>query len=612
MAGLQADTVVELAATHEVAYHEAEKKRQHPEVDSSSGKYSSSEEPELDGIHDGLVFPTEEEKATLRRVPDKIPWTAFLIAIVEMAERFSYYGSTVVFVNFIQQPLPEGSRTGAGFEHTRSGALGRDQRTSTGLNTFYQFWAYMCPLIGGYVADTKLGRFNTIYVGIGIAFVGHLVLVVSAIPGVIEKNNAAMATFVLGMIITGLGTGFFKANISPLVAEQYRRNKLFVITEKSGERVIVDPAQTISRIYMLFYLTTNIGSLIGESSRQICMVYAENYVGFWLAFTLPTIVFLICPAVLFFGRKRYIRSPPTGSVLAKAILLWRFAAKGKWSLNPVKTFHNLTSESFWDDAKPSRQTQKPHWMTFDDQWVDEVRRGLKACSVFLWYPIYWLTYGQINHNLTSQAATMDTKGLPNDIMTNLNPFSLIILIPICDYVIYPALRRWGIRWTSLKKITGGFFTGAAAMAWAAVVQYYIYQTSPCGYQANECANNPSPLNVWIQTGSYVLIALSEILASITGLEYAFTKAPKNMRSLVMSAFLFTSALGAALSQAFLPLVEDPLLTWNYGSVGIIATVVGIAFWLSVRKLDAQEDELNELPEGQFQSGPATEKVSDKA
>ncbi|EEB88268.1 hypothetical protein MPER_13988, partial [Moniliophthora perniciosa FA553] len=109
-----------------------------------------------------------------------------------MAERFSYYGSTVVFVNFIQQPLPPGSRTGAGGIEYRSGALGQDQRTSTGLNTFYQFWAYMCPLLGGYVADTKLGRFNTIYVGIAIAFLGHIVLIISAIPGVIEKTNAAM------------------------------------------------------------------------------------------------------------------------------------------------------------------------------------------------------------------------------------------------------------------------------------------------------------------------------------------------------------------------------------------------------------------------------------
>ena len=32
--------------------------------------------------------------------------------------------------------------------------------------------------------------------------------------------------------------------------------------------------------------------------------------------------------------------------------------------------------------------EKPEWMNFDDNWVDEVRRGFKACSVFAWFPIY--------------------------------------------------------------------------------------------------------------------------------------------------------------------------------------------------------------------------------
>ncbi|KAL0567160.1 hypothetical protein V5O48_014835 [Marasmius crinis-equi] len=593
MAGLQADTPVDFAARSEVAHREAELKKEHPEI----SDVSSDELYQPDGIHDGLEFPTEEEKATLRRVSDKIPWNAYLIAFVEMAERFSYYGSTVVFVNFIQHPLPEGSRTGAGGADAQAGALGKNQQTSTGLNTFYQFWAYLCPLLGGYVADTFLGRFNTVYVGIGIAMLGHIILIISAIPGVIEKTSTAMGVFVLGMIITGLGTGFFKANISPLIAEQYRRTKLFVITESSGERVIVDPAQTVARVYMYFYLFTNIGSLIG----QIGMTYAEKYVGFWLAFALPTMVFLLCPMILFYGRNKYVRSPPTGSVLATAIRLWRFAAKGKFSLNPVQTYRNMTADDFWENAKPSRQQTIPKWMTFDDAWVDEVRRGIKACSVFVWYPIFWLTYGQINHNLTSQAATLSTHGLPNDVLSNLNPFTLIIVIPICDWFVYPALRRKGIRFTALKKITGGFLTGAMAMVWAAVVQYYIYETSPCGYYASskECQNRPSPLNVWIQTGSYVLIALSEILASITGLEYAYTKAPKNMRSLVMSIFLFTNAFGAALSQAFLPLVEDPLLIWNYTVAGILAALAGTGFWISVRKLDAQEDELNALATGQM-------------
>ena len=89
------------------------------------------------------------------------------------------------------------------------------------------------------------------------------------------------------------------------------------------------------------------------------------------------------------------------------------------------------------------------------------------------------------------------------------------------------------------------------MIWSAVVQYYIYKTNPCGKSAATCVGADdnvltSPMTVWVQTGSYVLIALSEIFASTMGLEYAFTKALKNMRSLVMSIFLFTNAISLLL------------------------------------------------------------------
>lgn len=78
--------------------------------------------------------PSQAELDSLRRVSGPIPWTAYTVAFVELCERFSYYGTTVVFVNFIQKPLPDGSTTGAGFDG-QSGALGMGQRASTGLTT---------------------------------------------------------------------------------------------------------------------------------------------------------------------------------------------------------------------------------------------------------------------------------------------------------------------------------------------------------------------------------------------------------------------------------------------------------------------------------------------
>lgn len=45
---------------------------------------------------DDDTAPTEEELATLRRVPGRIPWICFTVAFVELCERFAYYGTTAV------------------------------------------------------------------------------------------------------------------------------------------------------------------------------------------------------------------------------------------------------------------------------------------------------------------------------------------------------------------------------------------------------------------------------------------------------------------------------------------------------------------------------------
>ena len=217
----------------------------------------------------GEQYPTEDEKTTLRKVCGQIPWTAYTIAFVELCERFSYYGTTAVckytpywafrgcslsaVVNFIQQPLPDGSHTGAIIgDRGQPGALGLGQRASTGLTLFNQFWAYLMPLLGAYMADTFWGRYLTIQISIGIAIIGHILLVVASTPALIQHPDSAIGLFAVGLVIFGIGVGGFKSNISPLIAEQYesKHPKQTVKVLKSGERVIVDPNITIARIYM--------------------------------------------------------------------------------------------------------------------------------------------------------------------------------------------------------------------------------------------------------------------------------------------------------------------------------------------------------------------------
>lgn len=210
-----------------------------------------------------------------------------------------------------------------------------------------------------------------------MAIIGHILLIFSAIPQVITKPEVSIAIFAVGLVIMGIGTGGFKSNISPLIAEQYKDQKAYVRIKKDGSKEIVDPATTTARIYIYFYLLINCGSLCGS----LAMVYSEHFVGFWLSYTLPTICYLLCPAILIWFKKSYKLSPPTGSVMGKAFRLIRFACKKSPRKNTFK------DDGFWERVKPSALRAAgesvPSWMTFDDEWVDEVRRGLVACKVFL-------------------------------------------------------------------------------------------------------------------------------------------------------------------------------------------------------------------------------------
>lgn len=426
--------------------------------------------------------------------------------------------STLV-VNFIQKPLPPGSKTGAGFLKGKgSGALDMGQRASTGMTQFNQFWSYFTPLFGAWIADEYWGRYKTIQYANLVALIGHILLIFSAIPQVIVKPNVAIGIFAVGLVIMGIGTGGFKSNISPLIAEQYKNQKAYVRTRKNGKKEIVDPATTSARIYIYFYFLINCGSLTGS----LAMVYSEHFVGFWLSFTLPTICYLGCPLILIFFKKHYKLTPPTGSVFGKAGKLIRLAVKNSPRKNIWK------DEDFWERVKPTslraRGLDTPKWMTFDDAWVDEVKRGVVACKVFVWYPLYFLAYNQMLNNLVSQASTMNLGSTPNDIVAKLNPIFIIIVVPIMDFIVYPGLRKMGVNFTPIKKITAGFALSSLAMVSATVIQYYIYKMSPCGKNINALAKSredacKADISVWVQVFPYGLIGMSEVLASITKLEY---------------------------------------------------------------------------------------------
>jgi dipeptide/tripeptide permease len=65
----------------------------------------------------------------------------------------------------------------------------------------------------------------------------------------------------------------------------------------------------------------------------------------------------------------------------------------------------------------------------------------------------------------------------------------------------------------------------------------------------DCADIPqmSGLSIFWQIPGFICIGISEIFASITSLEFFYSQAPSNMRSVSQSFNLFTNALGSWLT-----------------------------------------------------------------
>lgn len=133
---------------------------------------------------------------------------------------------------------------------------------------------------------------------------------------------------------------------------------------------------------------------------------------------------------------------------------------------------------------------------------------------------------------------------------------------------------------------------------------HSYEDSECGsYAGGKLPNGKkcphTSIHIAVQVGVYVLIAGSLTLFNPATLEYSYSKAPRNMRSMVNAFQTSMGAVASAISMAFVGLSDDPLLVWNYGTMAVISFVAGCLFYWKHRGLDKEEDSLNMLAPGRF-------------
>lgn len=149
------------------------------------------------------------------------PLGLLTLFLLELWERFSYYGMRAFLVIFITTPVAKGG-------------LGETKATAGIIYALYGSLVYLMSLPGGWLADRFLGQQRAVLYGGVVIMAGHIVL---AVP--------SHSTFYLGLALIILGTGLLKPNASTIVGQLYDKSD---IRRDAG--------------YSIFYMGINIGAFL--------------------------------------------------------------------------------------------------------------------------------------------------------------------------------------------------------------------------------------------------------------------------------------------------------------------------------------------------------------
>ncbi|KAF2841748.1 hypothetical protein M501DRAFT_929637 [Patellaria atrata CBS 101060] len=512
---------------------------------------------------------TDQEIADLPHVIDRIPFAVWAVILAGAAERFTYFGLIAPWQNYMQNPRND---------HAVPGALGLGQSTAVNIYNAFFLFSFMTPMFFAVVSDSWLGRYKTMMIGLGLYICGCVVLVITSIPLALDRG-AGLSGLIVAMLFVGLGVGAVKATFFPFLGDQYVQRPPQFLQRKNGDMVIIDGPRTLQFIYNAYYWFTNIASL-----SSIPVTFLEKKYDFWTAYLLTTTSLCLALVLFVLWVGRLEKLSPKGNILPQAFKTIFCAMKSGWK---------------FDHAKQSYQEScYGRIVLWNDDFVEEMKRGFIACRVIFSLLIFYLCINQMYNNLVSQAGQMNLMNIPNDMIQAFNGVACIIFGPIIQ-ALYNLLAKKRIIFGPIARITVSFVFCGAGMAYAAIVQKVIYSKRPCYDRPLACpaANDgtiPNDVSIWIQIPVYFLLAIAEIFGFVTAFEYSYSKAPREMKAVVQALTQITAGFASLIGMGISPAAKDPNMVVMYSCLAGAMALSAIIFWLVFRTYDQVDSELNQL------------------
>ncbi|KAK3032741.1 hypothetical protein RJ639_036925 [Escallonia herrerae] len=479
------------------------------------------------------------------------------MAVVEMGERFAYYGVSGNLITYLTNVMGESTAVAA-----------------KNVNTWHGV-AAVFPLLGAFLADSYLGRFRTIVLSSIVYLMGLVILTasVSAIP--LEHRRAV---FFVALYILTIGEGGHKPCVQTFAADQF-------------DEEVFEERQAKSSFFNWWYL----GIVFAATSATLVVIYVQDYVGWAIGFGMLAVAVAVALAVFLIGGRTYRREAPIGSPFTRVAQVFVAAAR-KWRVSPgaddrrdvsydnngtidtegqakVRTlartthFRFLEKATIMDETDATSETRN-YWRLCTVNQVEDVKLLLHLVPLWLSCLMFAVVIAQLSTFFTKQGSTMITSigsfHVPPASLQVTTGLTILIAVPVYDRLLVPIARKnlghpSGI--TTLQRMGVGILFSILTMVVAALVERKRLSVAKV-YGLLDRPKLTVPMKVWWLLPQYMLCGLSDVFTIVGMQELFYDQMPEGMRSLGAAVYLSIVGVGSFLSSGVISVVQVISLRWG--------------------------------------------------
>ncbi|XP_063640189.1 solute carrier family 15 member 3 isoform X2 [Pan troglodytes] len=440
------------------------------------------------------------------------------VLLVEMLERAAFFGVTANLVLYLNS---------TNFNWTG------EQATRAAL--VFLGASYLLAPVGGWLADVYLGRYRAVALSLLLYLAASGLLPATAFPDGRSSFCGEMPASPLGPACPSAGCP--RSSPSPycapvlyagllllgLAASSVRSN----LTSFGADQVMDLGRDATRRFFNWFYWSINLGAVLS----LLVVAFIQQNISFLLGYSIPVGCVGLAFFIFLFATPVFITKPPTGSQVSSMLkLALQNCCPQLWQRHSARDRQRARVLADQRSPQPGASPQED---------ITNFQVLVKILPVMVTLVPYWMVYFQMQSTYVLQGLHLH---IPN--IFPANPANISV-----------SLRAQGSSYTVREKACVRHPVQPGVLEMERL--HYIHHNETVSQQIGEVLYNAAPLSIWWQIPQYLLIGISEIFASIPGLEFAYSEAPRSMQGAIMGIFFCLSGVGSLLGSSLVALLSLP-------------------------------------------------------